>query len=85
MIIENNRCEAIYAPAYLREGELAPLFGGIKNYNQEDFAVGEIMCKQGDTMIWDYDFGDGWEHDVRLSSVEEYAEGEPRKIVFVGR
>ena len=34
-------------------------------------------------MVWEYDFGDGWEHDVRLSAVEEYAEGEPRQIVFV--
>jgi hypothetical protein len=34
-------------------------------------------------MVWVYDFGDSWEHDVRLSSVEEYAEGEARQIVFV--
>ena len=72
-----------FAPAYQREGELPPLFGRIENYNQEDFALGEILCEKGDTMVWEYDFGDSWEHDVRLSSVEEYAEGEARKIEFV--
>lgn len=75
--------DSYYAPAYQREGELPPLFGRSKNYNQEDFALGEILHEKGDTMILEYDFGDGWEHDVRLSSVEDYAEGEARKIVFV--
>ena len=42
------------------------------------------MCEKGETMVWEYDFGDGWVHDVRLSSVEEYADGEVRKIVFIG-
>lgn len=76
--------DSCFAPFYQREGEMPPLFGRIRNYNQEDFALGEILCEKGDTMIWEYDFGDSWEHDVRLSSVEEYAEGEARKIVFVG-
>ena len=76
--------DSCFAPFYQRKGEMPPLFGRIRNYNQEDFALGEILCEKGDTMIWEYDFGDSWEHDVRLSSVEEYAEGEARKIVFVG-
>lgn len=42
------------------------------------------MSEKGDTMVWEYDFGDSWEHDVRLSSVDEYADGEPREIVFIG-
>ena len=76
--------DACFAPAYQREGELPPLFGSVRNYNQEDVSLGEILCEKGDTMVWEYDFGDGWVHDVRLSSVEEYADGEVRKIVFVG-
>ena len=42
------------------------------------------LHEEGETIVWEYDFGDSWEHDVRLSSFEEYAEGEPRQIVFVG-
>ena len=76
--------DSYYAPAYQREGELPPLFDRIRNYNQEDFSLGEVLHEKGDTMVWEYDFGDSWEHEVRLSSVEEYADGELRKIVFVG-
>ena len=65
--------DACFAPFYQREGEMPPLFGRIRN-----------LCEKGDTMIWEYDFGDNWEHDVRLSSVEEYAEGEARKRLFDG-
>lgn len=75
--------DSYYAPAYQREEKLPPLFGRIRNYNQEDFALGEILCEKGDTMVWEYDFGDGWEHDVRLSSIEEYTQGEARKKEFV--
>ena len=39
--------DSYYAPAYQREGELPPLFGRIRNYNQEDFALGEILCEKG--------------------------------------
>ena len=76
--------DSYYAPAYQREEEMPPLYGRIENYNQEDFTLGEVLSEKGDTMVWEYDFGDSWEHDVRLSSVEEYAEGETREIVFVG-
>ena len=75
--------DSYYAPAYQREDETPSLYGRDENFNQEDFALGEILREKGDAMVWEYDFGDGWEHDVRLSSVEEYAEGEERKIVFV--
>lgn len=75
--------DSYFAPAYQREGEMPPLFGRIKNYNQEDFALGDVLCEKGDTMVWEYDFGDSWEHEIKLSSVEEYAEDETRKIVFV--
>lgn len=34
--------DSYFAPAYQREGELPPLFGRIRNYNQEDFSLGEI-------------------------------------------
>lgn len=75
--------DSYYAPAYQREGEIPPLDGRIENHNQEDFALGDILREKDDTIVWEYDFGDSWEHDVRLVSVDEYAEGEPRKIVFV--
>lgn len=63
--------------------------GGVKDaghdchFNQEEFSIGQILEEKGRSFTFDYDFGDGWEHEVRLSSVSEYADGEPRKIRFV--
>lgn len=40
------------------------------------FSVGDVLKEKSDTMTFVYDFGDNWEHTVRLSSVEEPAEGQ---------
>ena len=68
--------DSYYAPAYQREGELTPLFGRFRNYNQEDFALGEILCEKGDTMVWEYDFGDSWIHEIILESCQSYKKEE---------
>lgn len=79
-----------YAPAYQREHELPPLFAtvpdgfpsGPRNHNQEEYTLSDILNVKGKTVEWEYDFGDSWCHDVRLSSIGEYAEGEPL-ITFI--
>ncbi|WP_407440612.1 plasmid pRiA4b ORF-3 family protein [Fibrobacter sp.] len=65
-----------YAPAYQRENEMPMIFGPARNHNQEEFALSDILCEKGKTIEWEYDFGDSWLHEVRLSSIGEYAEGE---------
>ena len=65
-----------YAPAYQRENEMPVFFGPARNHNQEDSALSDILFEKGKTIEWEYDFGDSWLHEVRLSSVGEYAEGE---------
>lgn len=65
-----------YAPAYQRDNEMPVFFGPARNHNQEDFALSNILCEKGKTLEWEYDFGDSWRHEVRLSSIGEYAEGE---------
>ena len=66
-----------YAPAYQREDEMPVLFGPARIYNQEDFALCDILSEKGKTMEWEYDFGDSWCHEVRLSSIADYKEDEP--------
>lgn len=66
-----------YAPAYQRENEMPVFFGRARNYNQEDYRLSDILYEKGKTIEWEYDFGDSWCHDVRLSSIGEYTEGEP--------
>lgn len=79
-----------YAPAYQREHELPPLFAtvpdgfpsGPRNHNQEEITLSDIRNVKGKTVEWEYDFGDSWYRDIRLSSIGEYVEGEPL-ITFI--
>lgn len=71
-----------YAPAYQREGEMPDLFSRCRNYNQEDCVLADLLSVKGKTITWEYDFGDSWHHDIRLSSVGDYKDDEPR-VSFV--
>lgn len=74
-----------YAPAYQRENEdnfFLP-FDEECNHNQEDFTLAEVLTVKGKSIELEYDFGDGWLHDVKLSSVADYKEGEPHVVRFV--
>lgn len=66
-----------YAPAYQREGEMPIMFCQARNFNQEDFVLSDLLSEKGKSIEWEYDFGDSWCHDVRLSSIGEYSDGEP--------
>lgn len=66
-----------YAPAYQREDELPVMFGPARNHNQEDVRLSDLLSIKGRTIEWEYDFGDSWCHEVRLSSVGDYADAEP--------
>lgn len=74
--------ENYYAPAYQRKDEIPVLFGRAENFNQEDYTLSDLLSEKGKTIEWEYDFGDSWYHDIRLSSIDEYKDGEPR-ITFI--
>lgn len=74
--------DSCYAPAYQREGEMPILFGPARNFDQEGYAFSDHLPEKDKTIEWEYDFGDSWMHDIRLSSIDEYAEGEPH-ITFI--
>lgn len=49
---------------------------------QEENMLADILRKKGETVAWEYDFGDSWRHEIRLSSIEEYKTSDARGIVF---
>lgn len=77
--------DSYYAPAYQREHELPSLFAtvpdgfpsGPRNHNQEDFTLYDLLTEKGKSIEWEYDFGDSWYHDVKLSSIGDYKADEP--------
>lgn len=42
----------------------------------EDISLSKVFLEKGDRLTFEYDFGDGWLHDVRLKGVRDYAEDE---------
>lgn len=49
---------------------------------QEEYMLSDLLCEKGKTVRWEYDFGDSWMHEIRLSSIDEYKEDEPHHIIF---
>lgn len=72
-----RKYDKYYAPAYQREHEMPVLSGFARNFNQEDYTISDLLSEKGKSIEWEYDFGDSWLHEVKLSSVGEYKKEEP--------
>ena len=57
---------------------------GDEGTHEEDVRVDQVLREPGDRLCYDYDFGDGWTHDVRLESVAEVS-GDPLPRCTDGR
>ena len=78
---KGNDC---YLPYYQREAAGEDDFiWECNNLNQEEFSIADLLTKKAQTVIFEYDFGDSWEHEIRLSSIDTYNDGEKREIVFL--
>lgn len=73
-----------YSPASQQDPDMFPDFGGVINHKSEEFCLSDIMTAKGDKIHFDYDFGDDWHHQILLSSVDDYAKDEPRKVKLIG-
>lgn len=54
--------------------------------NDKDFAkvtLSDLLTEKGVRMKLEYDYGDGWEHDVWVKGIREYDKGEKPSITFV--
>lgn len=76
--------DTYYEPYYQRDGDYEDFSDDrIRHYNQEDYTIAQMLADKGKHVVFEYDFGDSWEHEVTLSSVDEYKDGEARVIRFV--
>ncbi|MBR6030920.1 MAG: plasmid pRiA4b ORF-3 family protein [Bacteroidaceae bacterium] len=54
-----------------------------RNLNEEDYTLAEVLPAKGDRMVFEYDFGDSWMHDVWVKGIREYGPDEPREVQLV--
>jgi hypothetical protein len=52
---------------------------------EEDVRLDEVLADAGDKLFYDYDFGDGWEHTVKLEAVLPGRDSGPRAVCLTGR
>ncbi|MDR2348470.1 MAG: plasmid pRiA4b ORF-3 family protein [Bifidobacteriaceae bacterium] len=52
---------------------------------ERDVRCDQVFRDVGDKLEYIYDFGDGWEHVLRLESVEPWPEGSPGVICLAGQ
>ena len=52
-------------------------------YDANDFHLGNVFHEKGDRILFEYDFGDSWKHDVWLKGIREYEPDETPKFVLV--
>lgn len=73
-----------FHPAYQMTPEYG-YYGGMydNDRRQEDYTIADVLSQKGKSIELEYDFGDGWCHDVKLSSVAEYLDDEPHNVRFV--
>jgi hypothetical protein len=52
---------------------------------EHEVRLDEVLVEAGDTLLYVYDYGDDWEHRVRLEEVSDRAEGAPLAVCVDGR
>lgn len=41
-----------------------------ETHDESEHRVGDVLGEVGARMCWDYDFGDGWQHDIEVEAIE---------------
>ena len=59
-----------FAVGALAYGIPDPDFGSRTIIDERKVRLGEVLPAVTDRMRWDYDFGDGWEHEVLVEAIE---------------
>ncbi len=52
---------------------------------EEDVRLDEVLAEPGDRLFYDYDFGDGWQHTIRLEAILPRSSPAPRAACITGR
>ncbi len=56
------------------------LYPGVKDGSR--YGVSHLLQKLGDSITFEYDYGDSWYHAVKLQAVSEYDSNEPKSVIL---
>ena len=58
---------------------------GDEGTHERDVRLDQVLDDVGGRLSYEYDFGDGWDHTIRLERVDPFDESAPRARVIAGR
>lgn len=58
---------------------------GDQGVPEEHVRLDEVLAEPGDGLFYDYDFGDGWQHTIRLEAILPRGSSAPRAVCIAGR
>lgn len=58
---------------------------GMERENERRIRLREVLRRPKDRMVYEYDFGDGWEHDIVLEAIGEAGGEKPPVRVVTGK
>lgn len=60
----------MYDVAGTKYGSISPDWESLGELDEESFRIDDVLPAVGSELRFDYDFGDGWEHDVVVEAIE---------------
>lgn len=58
---------------------------GVERVSERSTCLDDVLARPRDRMVYEYDFGDGWQHDVVLEKVVPVSPGLRYPLVLAGR
>jgi hypothetical protein len=52
---------------------------------EEDVRLDEVLTEPGEKLFYEYDFGDGWQHTIKLEAILRRPSPAPRAVCIAGR
>lgn len=59
--------------------------GSIHGTLESEVRLDEVVGQPGHRLFYEYDFGDGWHHTLKLEKVEPWRDGDPPAVCIAGR
>ncbi len=56
-----------------------------ETHDESEHQLGDVLGDVGAKMCWDYDFGDGWQHDIEVEAIEAADPGATYPRCVAGR
>lgn len=58
---------------------------GETGIHERDVRLDQVLASPGDRLYYEYDFGDGWHHTVKLEKVEDWNSEDPEALCLAGK